>query len=161
MKRGCYQEGALHQIISALFARPFFLLFSCPHRPHSFRIPPLPGTSKLLRFQEETQHSGAGVRRGFWKGVTTQKKEGISLKNGAQKLVRNNFSRKHPSRDVIFSGRNLPPKMPKNSSLHDVLEPLKQALLASCDVLISSQICVSKLQRVFTLGDGCWLPIIL
>ena len=37
-------------------------------------------------------------------------------------------------------------------SLHDVLEPLKQALLASRDVIISSQICVSKLQKVFTLG---------
>ena len=44
-------------------------------------------------------------------------------------------------------------------SLHDVWEPLKQALLASRDVIISSQICVSKLQRVFTLGDGCWLPM--
>ena len=51
------------------------------------------------------------------------------------------------------------PKMPKNISLDDVLEPLKQAFLASRDVIISSQICVSKLQRVFTLGDGCWLPI--
>ena len=25
-------------------------------------------------------------------------------------------------------------------------------------MIISSQICVSKLQRFFTLGDGCWLP---
>ena len=49
--------------------------------------------------------------------------------------------------------------MPKSISLHDVLEPLKQALLASRDVILSSQICVLKLQRVFTLGDGCWLPI--
>ena len=48
--------------------------------------------------------------------------------------------------------------MPKIISLHDVLEPLKQALLASRDVIISSQICGSKLQKVFTLGDGCWLP---
>ena len=64
------------------------------------------------------------------------------------------ISRKHPSRDVIFSGQNLP----KMISLHDLLEPLKQALWASRDVIISSQICVSKLQRVFTLGDGCWLP---
>ena len=53
--------------------------------------------------------------------------------------------------------------MPKIISLHDVLEPFKQALLplASRDVIISSQICVSKLQRVFTLGDGCWLPILM
>ena len=43
-------------------------------------------------------------------------------------------------------------------SVHDVWEPLKQALLASPDVIISSQICVSKLQRFFTEGDGCWLP---
>ena len=52
-------------------------------------------------------------------------------------------------------------KMPKIISLHDVLEPLKQALLASRDVIISSQICGSKLQKVFTLGDGCWLPSLL
>ena len=49
-------------------------------------------------------------------------------------------------------------KKPKIISLHDVLEPLKQALLASRDVIISSQICGSNLQKVFTLGDGCWLP---
>ena len=51
--------------------------------------------------------------------------------------------------------------MPKFISLHDVLEPLKQALLASRDVIISSQIRGSNLQKVFTLGDGCWLPITL
>ena len=49
--------------------------------------------------------------------------------------------------------------MPKSISLHDVLEPLKQALSASRDVIISSQICGSNLQKNFTLGDGCWLPI--
>ena len=48
--------------------------------------------------------------------------------------------------------------MPEIISVHDVWEPLKQPLLASRDVIISSQICVSKLQRFFTLGDGCWLP---
>ena len=64
------------------------------------------------------------------------------------------IGRKHPSRDVIFSGQ----KMRKIISLYDVLEPLKQALLASRDVIISSQICASNLQKVFTLGDGCWLP---
>ena len=48
--------------------------------------------------------------------------------------------------------------MPKHISLHDALEPLKQALLASRDVIISGKIRLSKLQRVFTLGDGCWLP---
>ena len=49
-------------------------------------------------------------------------------------------------------------KMPKFITSHDVLEPLKQALLAPRDVIISGQICGSKLQRVFTLGDVCWLP---
>ena len=71
------------------------------------------------------------------------------------------IGRKHPSRDAIFSGHNLAPKMPRNISAHDVLEPLKQVLSASRDVTISGQICGSKLQRVFTLGDGCWLPITL
>ena len=46
----------------------------------------------------------------------------------------------------------------KHCYKHDVLEPFKQALLASRDVIISSQISSSKLQRVVTLGDGCWLP---
>ena len=49
--------------------------------------------------------------------------------------------------------------MQKGISLHDVLEPLKQALLASRDVIISGQIWGSKLQSIFTSGDGCWLPI--
>ena len=49
--------------------------------------------------------------------------------------------------------------MPKMITSHDVLEPLKQALSASRDVTISGQKFGSKLQRVFTLGDGCWLPI--
>ena len=75
-------------------------------------------------------------------------------------MVRMAFiGRKHPSRDVIFSGQNLAKIWPQIISLHDVLEPLKQALLASRDVIISSQICGSNLQKVFTLGDGCWLPI--
>ena len=39
-------------------------------------------------------------------------------------------------------------------SAHDVWEPFKQALLASRDVIISSQICVLKFQRCFTLGVG-------
>ena len=48
--------------------------------------------------------------------------------------------------------------MPKIIISHDVLEPLKQVLLASRDVIISGRICGSKLQRVFTFCDGCWLP---
>ena len=39
---------------------------------------------------------------------------------------------------------------------YDVLESLKQALLASSDVIISSQISGSKLQRVFTLVKGAY-----
>ena len=50
-------------------------------------------------------------------------------------------------------------KMPKMITSHDVLEPLKQVLSASRDVIVPGQTCGSKLQRVFTLGDGCWLPI--
>ena len=49
-------------------------------------------------------------------------------------------------------------KMPKIVTSHEVLEPLEQVLLASRDVMISGLIFGSKLQRVFTLGDGCWLP---
>ena len=40
------------------------------------------------------------------------------------------FSRKHTSRDVIFSDKNLP-KNTNIITLHDLLEPLKQAFLAS------------------------------
>ena len=50
------------------------------------------------------------------------------------------------------------PKKPKIITSHDVLEPSKKVLSASRDVMISGQIRGSKLQRVFTLGDGCWLP---
>ena len=56
------------------------------------------------------------------------------------------FGRKHPSHDVIFFGQKSPKKNPKVIRLHDVLEPLKQALWASRDMTISSQICRSKLR---------------
>ena len=79
-------------------------------------------------------------------------------KFGSPPQVYTKIGRKHPSRDVIFFGQNLAKKMPKIISLHDVLEPLKQALLASRDVIISSQICGSNSQKVFTLGDRCCLP---
>ena len=48
--------------------------------------------------------------------------------------------------------------MPTNIISHDVLEPLEQVFSASRDVIFSGQICASKLQRIFTLGDGCCLP---
>ena len=78
------------------------------------------------------------------------------------------LSKKHPSRDVIFSGQNLAQQKPKFVTSRDVLEPSKQALLASHDVIVSGQICSSKLQRVshchlcvckmtLRLGvRGCW-----
>ena len=69
------------------------------------------------------------------------------------------FSSTHPSRDVIFFGQISAKKARNFSSVHDVWEPLKQALLASRDVIISGQSCISRCQRFFTLGDGCWLPI--
>ena len=65
-------------------------------------------------------------------------------------------SKKHPSRDGIFSSR-----AKENTRNHHItwrLEPSIHSLLASHDVIISSQICSSNLQRVLTLGDGCWLP---
>ena len=75
-------------------------------------------------------------------------------------LSYSNFSRKHQSRDVIFSGQKLPQKCQILSLYMRRPRTLKKkALLASHDVIISNQFCVSKLQRVFTLGDGCWLPI--
>ena len=37
-------------------------------------------------------------------------------------------SEKHPSHDVIFSGKNLAKKGPNLITSHDVLEPLKQVL---------------------------------
>ena len=55
-----------------------------------------------------------------------------------------------------------PPKCLENARHYHItwcLEPVKQALLASRDVMISSQICGTKLQSVFTLGDRCWLLI--
>ena len=52
-------------------------------------------------------------------------------------------------------------KTPRLITSHDVLEPLKQVVSASRDVIISGQIWGLKLQSVFTLGDGCWLPSIV
>ena len=49
-------------------------------------------------------------------------------------------------------------EMRKCITSHDVLEPLKQVLSASRDVIISGQICGLNRGIVFTLGDGCWLP---
>ena len=62
------------------------------------------------------------------------------------------ISSTHPSRDVIFFGQISDGKKKTREiiSAHDVWEPLKQALLASRDVIVSSQICVLKFQRVFS-----------
>ena len=57
-----------------------FSFFPPPHRPFHFWFPPLPGTSKLLRFLEETQYSGAGVRRGFCGGHHTEKRRNFLKK---------------------------------------------------------------------------------
>ena len=54
--------------------------------------------------------------------------------------VDSSLGSKHPSRAVIFSGRNFAQKTPKSITSHDVLEPLKQVLSASRDVIISGQI---------------------
>ena len=60
--------------------------------------------------------------------------------------------------DFPVHGKKLAKKVPKIITSHDVLEPFKEVLSASRDVIISGQSCGSKLQRVFTLGDGCRLP---
>ena len=57
---------------------------------------------------------------------------------------------------IARKGQNLSPRILKIITSRHVLEPL-QVLSASRDAIISGQICGSKLQRVFTLGDGCWL----
>ena len=52
---------------------------------------------------------------------------------------------------------------PKNAKIYlSTWRPrtFKTSTLASRDVKIPSQICGSNLQKVFTLGDGCWLPIL-
>ena len=56
--------------------------------------------------------------------------------------------RTHPSRDAIFLGQELLGETPDMITSRDVLEPLKQALCASHDVILSSQIRGSKLQKV-------------
>ena len=50
------------------------------------------------------------------------------------------------------------PKNARNYFCTWRLWAFKTSILASRDVMISSQICVSKFQSFFTLGDGCWLP---
>ena len=79
----------------------------------------------------------------------------ITLHQKIGKGIKFNYiSIMNPSRDVMVFGQILvAKKTPEIISAHDVWEPLKQALLASCDVIISSQVFVSKLQRFFTLGD--------
>ena len=58
-----------------------------------------------------------------------------------------------------FFRPNFGQKTPEIISVHDVWEPWKQALLASRDVIISSQFAAQIWRGFFTLGDGCWLPI--
>ena len=79
----------------------------------------------------------------FWKssgGISNQQAASITWYD----LCRPNFGQKTPENYFCTS---------------DVWEPLKQVLWASRDVIISSQICGSNVQRFCTLGDGCWLPI--
>ena len=67
------------------------------------------------------------------------------------------ISRKHPSRDVIFFRPKSGQKMPKNITSDDVLEPLKQVLSASRDVILSLQKFGSKLQGFshYVTDVGC------
>ena len=67
------------------------------------------------------------------------------------------IGRKHPSRDVMFSGQKFAPKMPNIITSHDVLGPLnqvlsaKQVLSASRDVTIFwPKFCGSKVAEGFS-----------
>ena len=68
-----------------------------------------------------------------------------SKRSRTKRPITSLIGRKHPPRDVISSGQNLAKECHKMITSHDVLEPLKLVLLASRDVIISSQICGSKL----------------
>ena len=96
-----------------------------------------------------------------WKSLSNKKKE-ANPQRWKEKRIRapgqswdlRQLSRNCP-RDVIFFGQ----KTPEIISVHDVWEPWKQALLASRDVIISSQFAAQSCRGFFTLGDGCWLPM--
>ena len=81
-----------------------------------------------------------------------------------QSFFKTLFSRTHPSRHVTqcdLSRQQSAQKQPEIVTSHDILEHLREALVASRDVIISSQICSSNHRGFFTLSDGCWLPIFL
>ena len=59
-----------------------------------------------------------------------------------------------------FFGQENGQKKPKFITSHDGLEPLKQALLASRDVIIFSEIAARTRRGLFTVGDECWLPTV-
>ena len=64
-----------------------------------------------------------------------------------------------PPPPLLHSAANVAATPPCSATpLQKQLGPLKQVLSASRDVIISGQICGSKLKKVFTLGDGCWPP---
>ena len=94
----------------------------------------------LCSVEEGAQHSAGSFR------MDLSAKFGKEIPSRNLRKKRSEIGRKHPSRDVIF-----PPKFGQKTrkmiTSHDVLEPLKQVLLASRDVIISGQICGSKLLR--------------
>ena len=117
---------------------------------NSEKSPNPPNLETMPSLEKRTENNSVNLRGGWVGGG------GLEGSN-----VMTSISSTHSSRDVVFSGQNLAKKTAEIISVHDVWGPLKQALLASRDVMISSQICVSKLQRFFTVGDGCWLPNLL
>ena len=66
--------------LSTFCASFFPLFFPLPTVPFLPESPPLPRTSKLIRFLEEMQYSGAGVRRGFWRGSPHRKRRNFLKK---------------------------------------------------------------------------------
>ena len=94
----------------------------------------LHGSASHLAAESLGQVAGDG--NCFWRSAA------VHLR-GKWKLLKRSISRTHPSRDVIFFGQSSAQKIARHFHLsHDVSEPLKQALLASHDVIVSSQIAV-------------------
>ena len=60
----------------------------------------------------------------------------------------------HQCKRILLPGSKRPPAPSRNHFREfPIFDPLSQA------AWFARQICCSKLQRFFTLGDGCWLPI--
>ena len=129
------------------------LVCACLHANFSEAWRPL---ANMTSQREPTQRTSSRTETTTESKFGTASKIRYGDKKTPRRLLRNAYFRQEASItgcDIFWP--NFGQKMPKIISLHDVLEPSKLALWASRDVIISSQICGSKLQKVFPLGDGC------